>query len=90
MIALTVGMTAENTDKSSDRHPDPKLESEQLQSASRGLVVATSTIVGSVLTGLGIGYLIDRAAGTSPRWTVAMLVLFVAGGLYAMIRGSIK
>jgi ATP synthase protein I len=90
MHALTVGMVAENPEKSSDRHPDPQLESEQLRSAARGLAMAGTVMAGSILTGLGIGYVIDQWAGTSPKWTIGLLIFFIVGGIYNLVREARK
>jgi F0F1-type ATP synthase assembly protein I len=39
-----------------------------------------------VILGFGGGWLVDRAAGTLPLWTLVLGVVFTAAGLYHMVR----
>ena len=39
-----------------------------------------------VILGFGGGWLIDRAAGTLPLWTLVLGVVFTGAGLYHMVR----
>jgi hypothetical protein len=43
-------------------------------------------MVGSILLGVGLGWLLDHHYGTSPRWTVALSMLFLGVGIYQTIR----
>lgn len=42
--------------------------------------------LGGAVVGFGGGYLIDQAAGTMPVWTLILGILFLAVGMYHMIR----
>ncbi len=53
-------------------------------------VGAAYTLVGSVVAGLGIGWLIDHSAGTSPKWTVGLTMLFLGVGLYQLVREALR
>lgn len=53
--------------------------------AGRGAAAGYMPISG-VLVGAGIGWLVDRAAGHFPLWTVACALLFAGAGVYHMIR----
>lgn len=39
-----------------------------------------------VILGFGGGWLVDRAAGTLPLWTLVLGVIFTVAGLYHMVR----
>jgi F0F1-type ATP synthase assembly protein I len=39
-----------------------------------------------VIVGFGGGWLVDRAAGTLPLWTLVLGVVFTAAGVYHMVR----
>lgn len=43
-------------------------------------------MAGSMLLGAGLGYLLDHHYATSPRWTVALSMVFLAVGMYQTIR----
>ncbi|MBA3687117.1 MAG: AtpZ/AtpI family protein [Planctomycetes bacterium] len=51
---------------------------------------AAYTLAGSVVAGLVIGWSIDHATGTSPRWTVAVTMLFLGVGLYQLVREALR
>ena len=61
------------------RKPSP------FQGAGAGYIM-----VAAALLGLGIGWLIDRNYGTSPRWTITCLFLFLIAGTYHMIKEGRK
>jgi F0F1-type ATP synthase assembly protein I len=42
--------------------------------------------LGGAVVGFGGGWLVDRAAGTMPVWTLVLGTLFLAVGMYHMIR----
>ncbi len=46
----------------------------------------TASIIGMVL----VGWLVDRWAGTSPRWTVILAILGVIGGGYNFARQAVR
>lgn len=50
-----------------------------------GMAAAYLPIAG-VAVGAGIGWLIDRSAGTLPRWTLILAIVFGAAGIYHMIK----
>lgn len=39
-----------------------------------------------VILGFGGGWLIDRAAGTLPVWTLVLGIIFTVAGFYHMVR----
>ena len=43
-------------------------------------------LVGSVVIGAGLGYLLDKQFGTSPIMTLVVGVLGFAGGMFEVIR----
>jgi len=47
---------------------------------------AAYLMIGSVLLGVGLGYLLDRYLGTQPRWTIALSLTFLVVGVYQTIR----
>ena len=53
-------------------------------------VGAAYVLAGSVLVGLGIGWLIDRNTGATPKWTVGMTMLFLGVGLYQMVKEALR
>lgn len=44
----------------------------------------------SVLVGLGLGYLVDRAAHTTPWALLVGLVLGIAAGVYGVVRLAMR
>lgn len=52
------------------------------------MMLLATTLSGSVVAGVGLGYLIDRAAGTAPRWTAILGFVFLATGMYQLIKES--
>jgi len=44
----------------------------------------------SVLVGLGLGWLADRLAHTSPWFLLAGLVLGIAAGAYSVVRAALR
>ncbi len=63
---------------------------EQPQRNPNSGVAAAYTLAGSVVAGLGIGLLIDRKAGTAPKWTIGMTLLFLGVGLYHLVREAFR
>jgi hypothetical protein len=61
------------------RKPSP------FQGAGAGYIM-----VAAALLGLGLGWLIDRSNGTTPRWTITCLFLFLIAGTYHMIKEGRK
>lgn len=47
-------------------------------------------LVGAAPAGLAIGYVIDRAYGTSPWWMLCLSLLFLAVSLYQLVKDSWK
>lgn len=47
-------------------------------------------VLGAAPAGLLIGYLIDRAAGTTPWWALGLSLLFLAVSLYQLVKDSLK
>ncbi len=60
-------------------------ENRQLNSLSRSLVAAY-VAVGAGLIGAGIGWAIDRANDSSPRWTLIVAAVLLGGGIYNLVR----
>jgi F0F1-type ATP synthase assembly protein I len=50
------------------------------------LLAMGSVLSGLAVVGVGGGYLIDHARGTSPRWTLILGVLSIILGLYQIVR----
>ncbi len=48
----------------------------------------SAELVGGVLFGAGLGWLIDYAAGTSPWGLIVMLMLGFAGGVLSVMRSA--
>lgn len=55
-------------------------------SSDRRLMLLSTTLAGSVLAGVGFGYFLDRYLGTTPRWTAILGFLFLASGMYQLIK----
>ncbi|MCS6971370.1 MAG: AtpZ/AtpI family protein [Planctomycetota bacterium] len=49
-------------------------------------LAAASLPIGGLAVGAGIGWLIDRSAGTLPWWTIALTIAFGIAGLYHMVK----
>ena len=47
-------------------------------------------LVGSIVVGAGLGYLLDGKLGTSPALTLVLGALGFAGGIYEVIRRLTK
>jgi len=59
----------------------------------RDLVGLGGMLAGSVVAGTGLGYLLDRAADTSPAFTLGGLALGIAGGavaFWARVRQALR
>lgn len=71
-----------------DREPS---EAER-RDRQRASAVASSafTLIGSVLLGLGIGYVVDRLRDTAPRWTIICTLLFLVAGFYHVVKDAFK
>lgn len=59
-----------------DGHPDPTLR-------GRDLVGLGGMLAGAVVLGLVVGLLVDRAAGTSPAFTLVGIAAGIAAGGFA-------
>jgi F0F1-type ATP synthase assembly protein I len=69
-----------------DGHPDPTLR-------GRDLVGLGGMLAGAVVLGLVLGLVVDRAAGTSPAFTlVGIAAGIVAGGFafWARVRSALR
>ncbi|WP_245413589.1 AtpZ/AtpI family protein [Mangrovicella endophytica] len=63
----------------------PRNNSRGFQGAAEGLKLASEFVAG-VLVGAGLGYLIDRFAGTSPFGLIIFLILGFAAGVMNVLR----
>jgi F0F1-type ATP synthase assembly protein I len=61
-----------------DGHPDPTFR-------GRDLAGLGGMLAGAVVVGLGLGLLADRAAGTSPVWTLVGIGLGILAGVVAFV-----
>lgn len=55
-------------------------------SKDRRIMMLATTITGSVLTGLLLGWFLDRHFDTAPRFTVGLSFLFLVSGMYQLIK----
>jgi F0F1-type ATP synthase assembly protein I len=87
MTALSLSMM--NDDDERAPHPaargNDRAGDRQLRSLLRTLVAAFAGVVMTVI-GAGIGWWLDRAAGTAPRWTIAICLACFALGIYGVVR----
>ncbi len=67
----------------------PEDDASTKPAGTSGLGLA-SIILGSGLSGLGIGYAVDQWLGSSPKGLVICFFLFMASGFYHMIKVSSK
>jgi F0F1-type ATP synthase assembly protein I len=77
-------------DDDDDRPADPKQVAEgnrQLAGLARAMT-GLYLLLGSAIAGLVVGWLIDRSAGTSPRWTLIVPAVFLASSIVSLIRGK--
>jgi len=65
--------------------PDPSRPDPGRPSPFRGATAGYLPVAGALL-GFGGGWLIDRAAGTVPWWTIGLGVAMTAVGFYHLIR----
>ena len=68
-----------------DKHKDPSMLAALGLASGIGLQLAVT-----VLVGLGLGYLADRAFHTSPWFLLVGLLLGVVGGGYSVVRRLMK
>jgi ATP synthase protein I len=68
-----------------DKRKDPSMLAALGLASGIGLQLAAT-----VLVGLGLGYLADRALHTSPWFLLAGLLLGVVGGGYSVVRTVMK
>ncbi|MFW5828662.1 MAG: AtpZ/AtpI family protein [Planctomycetota bacterium] len=61
-------------------------EEERRERSPLSGIAAGYTLLGSIAVGLLIGWSIDVWADTAPLWTALMSVLFIAAGLYHLVR----
>jgi F0F1-type ATP synthase assembly protein I len=87
MTALSLSMT--NDDDERAPHPaargNTRAGDRQLRALVRTLVAALAGVIMTVI-GAGIGWSIDRAAGTAPRWTIGLSLACFALGVYGVVR----
>lgn len=55
-------------------------------SSDRRVALLASTLAGSVIAGVGFGFLLDRYLDTTPRWTAILGFVFLASGMYQLIK----
>ena len=68
-----------------DKHKDPSMLAAFSLASGVGLQLAVT-----VLVGLGLGYLADRALHTSPWFLLVGLLLGILGGGYSVVRRLMK
>jgi len=67
--------------------PPPQSKKNKKEAGALALLLTIGTrLVASTFTGLAIGYYTDRWLGTSPLFTLLLLVLGIAAGFYNMYR----
>jgi ATP synthase protein I len=62
-------------------------ESSDRSAMARGLRLSAE-LVGGVIAGAGIGWILDYAAGTSPWGFIVFLMLGFAGGVFSVMRSA--
>jgi ATP synthase protein I len=72
--------------------PPPSADAEARRSADasalgRGLRLSAE-LVGGVIVGAGLGWLVDRVLGTSPWGFIVLLMLGFAGGVLSVMRSA--
>ena len=72
--------------------PDREDESDRntRRTGSNRALAAGYTLVGGLVVGLGIGWLIDDWRGSSPAWTVGCAVMFLLIGLYQVVKDALR
>lgn len=89
MSAITFPTTAMTDQDEHQRDRRPATGGQQDHGWQRGFASAWM-VLGAAPAGLLLGYLIDRAAGTSPAWMLGLSLLFLAVSLYQLIKDSRK
>ena len=67
--------------------PEPKPPTKPATSGGFG---GAYFMVAAILFGVGVGYLLDKHYGTSPRWTIVLSMAFLVVGIYQTIREASK
>lgn len=69
---------------------DPEQDKEEVNRRSGAAYAAAFSLFASVISGLIVGWLLDRWLKTSPWLLVAGLVLGAAAGFYELVRATSK
>lgn len=72
---------------SDDARPEQKTPTKP---AANGGFGGAYFMAAAILFGVGVGYLLDKHYGTSPRWTIALSMVFLVVGVYQTIREANK
>ena len=70
--------------------PDNKEDKEEINRRAGAAYAAAFSLFAAVVSGLIVGWLLDRWLGTSPWLLVVGIVLGAAGGFYEFIRSTAK
>jgi F0F1-type ATP synthase assembly protein I len=73
-------------DRDSKLSPAPRRDPEGFARQLANVMDLPFVLVGSVLIGAGLGYLLDKRFGTSPVLALLLGALGFAGGMYELIR----
>jgi F0F1-type ATP synthase assembly protein I len=73
-------------DRDSKLTPSPPREPDGFARQLANVMDLPFVLVGSVVIGAGLGYLLDKRFGTSPVFALLLGVLGFAGGMYEVIR----
>ena len=70
--------------------PDNKEDKEEINRRAGAAYAAAFSLFAAVVSGLIVGWLLDRWLGTSPWLLVVGIVLGAAGGFYEFIRSTAR
>jgi F0F1-type ATP synthase assembly protein I len=73
-------------DRDSELSPPPPRDPDGLARQLANVMDLPFVLVGSVVIGAGLGYLLDKRFGTSPALALLLGVLGFAGGMFEVIR----
>jgi F0F1-type ATP synthase assembly protein I len=73
-------------DRNSKLPPSPPRDPEGFARQLANVMDLPFMLVGSVLIGAGVGYLLDKRFGTSPVLTLILGLLGFGGGMFEVIR----
>lgn len=77
---------AEQRQRMPQLRDEPADRTSGMQGVAHGLKIASEFVAG-ILVGVGIGYLIDQLAGTTPFGLIVFLMIGFAAGVLNVIRG---